>query len=460
MIDFDYLYIRTLNDYEFLHNKLKEILPYAYHGNLINDLISRLGINVKLIVIEYPYRDFDFSSVYSSFYSKKHLLVSKDCVRLHFFSSGELENKFYIGYIVVRDSPICSRGRALIKPNFLIQVDLGYAVKTTFKSHIMGKEFIIETFPWMSQDTDIVICAHVAVWSINNYYASKYPNYSLKSIAEIAEIAPIYLGRKTPSHGLNLLQISEMFSKLGFHPLVLKKNTHNPDEFFQAVYSYIESGIPMVGAMTKKEHAVAIIGHSKIDKNKIANATESIINLADYLEDFIISDDNELPLSKISRSNHKYIFDDLDYVIIPLYEKMYINANNVYERAKAIIESSVLNVSKNIVVRIYLTSTRSLKRETLKNTSMNIALKLIILRLHMPQFVWCIDLCTKEEYFEEKTSARIIIDSTAGTYEEEPWLLMHDKEKILYKHNHNLFILNETISAYSMYKNNLKEIRR
>lgn len=460
MIDFDFLDIKTLSDYQLLHSKLKDILPYANHNNLIHELTNRLGLNIKLIVIEYPYRDFDFSSVYSSFYSKKHLQVSKDCMRLHFFSDRELENKFYIGNIVVRDSSICSRGRALFNPKFLTQVDFGYAIKTTFKSHIMGKEFSIETFPWMSQDTDIAICAHVAVWSINNYYANKYPNYNLKSIAQIAEIAPMYLGRKTPSHGLNLLQISEMFSKLGFYPLVLQKNTHNPNEFFQAVYSYIESGIPMVGAMTQKEHAVAIIGHSKIDEDKIANATEFIINIADYLEDFIISDDNELPFSKISRGAHKYVFDDLDYVIIPLYEKMYINANSVYERVKAIIESNVLNIKEQILVRIYLTSTRSLKRETLEKKSMNETLKSIILRLHMPQFVWCVDICNKEEYFQELTSSRIIIDSTAGTYEDDPWLLMHDDQKIVWKHNHDFYKEDKTINAYSIYKNNLKEITR
>lgn len=460
MIDFDFLEIKISNDYQLLHKKLKSILPYANHDNLIQELTNRLGLDVKFVVIEYPYRDFDFSSVYSSFYSKKHLQVSKECIRLHFFSDEDIENKFYIGNIVVRDSAVCSRGRALFDPVYLLQVDTAYTVKNIFKSHIMGKELAIETFPWMSQDTDIAICAHVAVWSINNYYASKYPNYTLKAIAQIAEIAPMYLGRKTPSHGLNLLQISDMFSKLGFFPLVLQKNSQNPKEFFQAVYSYIESGIPMVGAMTKKEHAVAIIGHSKVDNANIQNSIESIINIADHIEDFIISDDNELPFSKISRNNHKYMFEDLDYVIIPLYEKMYINANNVYERVKTIIESNVLNISEQIVVRVYLTSARSLKREALNNKSMNTTLKSIVLKLHIPQFVWCIDICTKDEYQAGLTSSRLIIDSTAGTYEDEPWLLMHDNQKIVWKFNHKIYKKDKNIMAYDMYKNNLKETKR
>lgn len=85
MIDFDFLEIKISNDYQLLHKKLKSILPYANHDNLIQELTNRLGLDVKFVVIEYPYRDFDFSSVYSSFYSKKHLQVSKECIRLHFF---------------------------------------------------------------------------------------------------------------------------------------------------------------------------------------------------------------------------------------------------------------------------------------------------------------------------------------------------------------------------------------
>ena len=460
MIDFNFLEINILDDYQILHQTLKSILPFANHNSLISELINRIGSECKLVVIEYPYRDFDFSSVYSTFYSKKHMEVSKDCIRLHLFTSKELENKFYIGNIVVRDSRVSSMGRAILLPKYLMQVDISYTVMSLFKSHIMGKEFTIETFPWMSQDTDIAICAHVAVWSINNYYANKYPNYNLKSIAQIAEITPMYMGRKTPSHGLNLLQISEMFSKIGFYPLVLQKNQQNPEEFFQAVYSYIESGIPMVAAMTQKEHAVAIVGHSKVNKEKINKSKDSIIHTGDYLEDLIISDDNEFPFSKISKSNNKYIFDDLDYVIVPLYEKMYINANIVYERAKAIINSKILSIDEQVVVRVYITSARSLKREILNDNNMNSVLKSIILRLHTPQFIWCVDISTKDEYFYEKTSAKIIIDSTAGTYENDPWLLMHDKEKVIWKHNQKIYTEEETINAYNMYKNNLREIKR
>ena len=460
MIDFKFLEVNNLDAYNTLYNILTNIFPYANHKILINELKQRIGLQAKTVIIEYPYKDFDFSSVYSIFYSKKHQTISKDCIRLHFFSSKEIENKFYIGNIVVRDSVIDSRGKALFSPEYLYKNSSSYIVSTTIKSHIMGKEFKIDTIPWMSQDTDIAICAHVAIWSINNYFAFKYPNYSLKSIAQISQITPMYIGRKIPSNGLNLLQISDIFAKLGFYPLVLRKDIKNPKEFYRAIYSYIESGIPMIGAMTKKEHAVAIIGHKKIEKEKIKVSTENLIYTGDYIKGFVILDDNEFPFTTISKKS-KYTFEDLDYVIIPLYEKMYINANIVYERIKAIIESGIINnYSKQFVLRVYLTSIRSLKREILQDNTINKTLKTILLKLHAPQFVWCADISTKEEYLDDKMSAKIIIDSTAGTYENEPWIFMHDNAKILWKYNNEIFKIEENIDSYKIYKNNLKEIKK
>jgi len=458
MIDFDFIQISSISDYAKLGELLYSTLPHSNHKHLVKELERRIGIQAKLLVIEFPYRDFDFSSVYSIFYSKKHQSVSKECIRVHLFSKNELEEKYYIGNIVVRDSVIDSRGKAIFEPKYLSQVSKGFIVKSENKAHLMGKTFKIDSFLWMSQDTDISVCAHVSIWSINNYFANKYSSYKLQSIGAISEIVPLHMGRKTPSNGLNLLQISDMFSKLGFYPLVLQKDSQNPKDFFRAVYSYIESGIPMVGAMTQIGHAVAIIGHGEISQTGIENSSDTIINIADHLQELIISDDNELPFTTITRCKNRYTFDDLDYVIVPLYEKMYTNANIVYERVKTLMESDVLKSDAQTIVRVYLTSARSLKREALENKKMNDILKSTILKLHTPQFVWCADLCTKDEYKDEKTSSRIIIDATSGTYENEPWLLMHDSEKILYKDDYDVYSIAESIANYDMYKNNLKEI--
>jgi len=461
MIDFDLIKIASLADYTVVEDKLASLLPHANHTCLIDELKTRLGMQVVSVLIEYPYRDFDFSSVYTAFYTKKHQAVSRDCARLHFFNNDDIEQKSYIGNIVVRDSSVDSRGKGSIAPSYLIANKNSYILKATIKSHILGMPLAVNTFPWMAQDTDIAVCAHVAVWSVVNYFALKYPNYQSQSIAYIAENTQQYLGRKTPSDGLNLLQVSDLLSKLGFFPLVLKKQSNQDNDFYRAVYSYIESGIPIIGAMTSKNHAVAIIGHGQINTQIFQPATP-INYVADALESFIISDDNELPYTLISRSQNKYTFDDLDYVIVPLYEKMYLNATIVYKRVEALIATQIINVTTGCILRVYLTSARSLKREALNNKSMDAILKSILLRLHTPQFLWCADIASIAEYGDYKTSYRVIIDSTAGTYETEPWLLYHDASKIVFKDIQTtksiIRQVKQIVQPYDIYRNNLKEV--
>ncbi|WP_152514505.1 hypothetical protein [Chrysiogenes arsenatis] len=151
---------------------------------------------------------------------------------------------------------------------------------------------------------------------------------------------------------------------------------------------------------------------------------------------------------------------DLDFVIIPLYEKMYLNANIVHTRVRGLIDSGILELSDSLIVRTYLTSIRSLKREAAANKSMNSELQDILLKIEAPQFVWCADIATPEQYQALQTSARIIIDSTAGTYERDPWLLWHNRKTIAYREKNGAASVKTDISPYPLYRNNLKEIYR
>jgi len=298
MIDHEIVELKAENAYQAILNpKLLEIFPSADHSLLIKDLKERVGNSCAAVVIEYPYRDFDFSSVYAQFYAKKHVLPSRECIRLQLFADRELKD--YLGFCIVRDSPIDSRGRAVLSPELLLTTNKAYVLTCSYRAHLVGSELHCDTWPWMAQDTDIAVCAHVAVWSIVNYYASKYARYQQRSIGEIADMAPTYLGRKTPSEGLNLIQISELFTANGFYPLILNKQAIGEQAFLRAVFSYIESGIPMVGALTKQGHAIAVVGHGEIDRSKLLQA-KGLSWHSDFIPELIISDDNHLPFTVIS----------------------------------------------------------------------------------------------------------------------------------------------------------------
>jgi hypothetical protein len=145
-------------------------------------------------------------------------------------------------------------------------------------------------------------------------------------------------------------------------------------------------------------------------------------------------------------------------MVVPLYEKMYLNANVVMERIRSLVDTGGINIPPDTVCRPYLTSTRSLKKHAYENQNMNDDLKNILLRLPTPQFIWCADFVIPKDDFT-LTVSRIIIDATAGTFEPEPWLIFHDQDHIVFFdsdqdqwYQHDL-----KIEPYTTYRNNLRE---
>lgn len=338
MISYKELHIQGLQDYDLLHKELEILRPNANHLHLIKELKHRIGLKCKKIVIEQPYRDADFSSVHTLFYSKKHFYVERDCIRLLFLADEELESIF--GVISVRDSTTDSRGRAAFKPKYLLQVNNAFILQSPHKLNLFGEEFKINSFPWMAQDTDVDVCAHIAVWSVVNYYSQKRANYASKTIGKIVEQTPNSLGRKTPSTGLNLQQISDILQENSFYPLIISRDQLGQQMFSQALYSYVESGIPVIAALTKKAHAIVVTGHEAANLDRL-NQHTGIVTPDELISNWIVSDDNHLPFQAVGTKG-RYQQQDIDYLVVPLAEKMYLNANTVVERVKNLLHSNTL----------------------------------------------------------------------------------------------------------------------
>ena len=145
-------------------------------GKYLGDLISK-------VIIEWPYYDQDYLSIYYIHYSKKFKNYPKYCYRLHFISRrGE-----YCGCTVLRPIIIGKKmGKTYIKPELLLK-ERAYLVRGEYNVHIDGMEELVDAFPWMMQDTDITTCAHIAVWSVLRYYGSRFVNYSCPTLGEIVE---------------------------------------------------------------------------------------------------------------------------------------------------------------------------------------------------------------------------------------------------------------------------------
>ena len=164
-----------------------------------------------------------------------------------------------------------------------------------------GTELRVSGFPYISQDTDVTICAHAASWMVFRYYSEKYPNYAEAHPFEITQMtADQSHGRLIPSKGLTIYQLSEMFSHFGFYPeIYLRGNMPDPEIFDRVLYYYLESGIPVVAGLLDKGHAISLFGH--VSDYSIALPAGSAGHSADYVQGWIANDDNHMPYQVLPR---------------------------------------------------------------------------------------------------------------------------------------------------------------
>lgn len=477
MITFKSIMIQDLTSYEQL---MKAVPEFLIDEEAVDLLKENLGLRCDEILVEYPYYDSDYLSTFYIHYSQKLRHYEKECCRLHI-----LKDNNYCGYMVLR--PISEGrkiGRTLIDPSLLIE-QTAYMALVKFNAHIAGNFFEIPSFPWKSQETDIAVCAHTATWTILRYFGNKFKNYADTSIGEIVGYVNNEWGRKTPSIGLNPIQVSDIFKNFKFSPLILqcvKDVKKEMDRFIDEVMAYIESGIPMVGFLYPQRHAISIIGHGKIDKsilddsvlvNSIMEPETEVVPNARLIRDFYVMDDNLFPYKRMnigwgdSSSGTKYGSGELKYCVVPLYARMQLGYSEVNAKFMSWMREHVMDWERPCVSRIYITSANSLKYEALNSVDMNASLVDIIIKLSMPKFVWCVDLASFDEYKKELTSGRIIIDTTASTFDEQPWILRHDKKGIEYRDIDEEMYSTDithyrrkeaTIEPYKLYQHNLEKI--
>lgn len=89
--------VRELADYE----KICQIVEPEYiDTDLIEQLKTYIGVQSKMIMVEYPYYENDYLSDYYIFYVKKLQKFPKECYRILFYEDQRGEK--LMGYITLR----------------------------------------------------------------------------------------------------------------------------------------------------------------------------------------------------------------------------------------------------------------------------------------------------------------------------------------------------------------------
>ena len=288
---------------------------------------------------------FEHSSVHGKYFGG----CSSNCTRLHFSSQngGQAASK-YLGFCTLRPRPMCKIAHATIAPPHGDERDVYCLCNHTFLKHCTENEGAtaesIQGFPFVQQDGVYDCCAHVALLSMNWVLADAKlaERMSLEDIVNRAREIPS-TKREVPSGGLDVIQIAHVIKAMGLAPIVYKypkakDGKHIPAEHI--IYHYVESCLPvLIGIPTGHGgHALLVIGHKfsthawwpLVGKHyyKERPSGHDYYTSTDWIQEFIVSDDNLGPYFSVPSSFFKSQSEHSLLIVAPVPDTTLLKAED------------------------------------------------------------------------------------------------------------------------------------
>ncbi|WP_400204232.1 hypothetical protein [Candidatus Methanomassiliicoccus intestinalis] len=419
----------------------------TYDGNPVHTLLKTKISCPLTIVQEMDYVDSAFRDTFYNYYSSKHNCPERNCIRLSIFNQelkledficgkemdkrAKLQDGF-VGTIILRPFKYNYVGKVLLDPSKLKTGEM-YVRTTTFDVEVLGNILTINAYPFSGQDVEFMTCAETSIWTILQYYGTRYPEYRVILPSEIFKVVDAYHPERClPSTGLNFLQKSTVLKNFGFSPKSYNINVYK-DQLKNILHYYVESGIPV--AMSLNRHAVVCIGHGEAELKstdcKYVDDIEldfKLIDSASFFQKYVIIDDNRVP----------YAIDTYDklktnLIIVPLHKRIFLDALDA--RSIAIHTLKALNdvltkcleeythegkIINPLVMRLFLTSSRKyIAVRSANSVSPNEAS--IYINLKCPKFVWVCEISNKKLYNDHKIIGEIVMDATAHPTASDCW---------------------------------------
>lgn len=424
-------------------------------------LKSGLDAYVNSIVIEPNYVCKDHRNLHSYFYSKKFKERTSVCKRAHFFActgikkSDLMDNlaglkEDYIGYSVIRPVSVRCLGRTVIDPYKVGRkiTDGFFVLRTKFKSNLNGPALEVCGYPYMSQDTEATVCAHTALWSTCRYLSERYTTYPETYPYDFIMGTTDTNGRTAPYRGMTYTDYSRLLIQFGCHPQILVMQEPIPgsnppksrlsQEQMTKLCTYVESGFPVL--VSYKGHVVSVVGHT-IDHTKSPSPNKhGWIDSSGFLKQFVVVDDNWFPYQLLGYKNDpdnygqhthgKYSLEGLRTAVCPLPEKVYLPSEKARAQCEAMLKKLIASHSMEVmagkngplVTRMFVTTSTALKRRKLEKglTGGKVAdpFAVKIADMHLPHFVWVMEVSPLELYRHGNCTTEIVLDTTANGLEE------------------------------------------
>ena len=452
---------------------------------------------VKSIVVEPRYICKDHRNLHSNFYSKKFKDQSATCARLHFFSQAGITKgrllfdlaplkPHYIGYSVVRPVQQRCLGRTVIDPYLVGRHtnDGFYTLRTGFKSHLCGMSLTAFGYPYMSQDGDATVCAHTALWGLCRFLSERYTVYPEVYPYDLINMTSDTQGRTVPYRGMTYSDYSKILVNFGCHPeiLMVQNSAQAMDaERFRQLCSYAESGLPVLASLGG--HVVTIVGHTMDKSIRPPADADGLIDSSAFLKQFVVMDDNIFPYQLLGFQDdpHNYgaLYPQPHYhiasirvAVCPLPEKVYLPAAKARDQFVALLKSFLQNAetgpllrdggTEPLVTRMFITTSAALKRRKLEKAGQDgqltdpFAVK--ISDLHLPHFVWVMEVAPLSHYLNGRCTGEIVLDATANAMEET--LLYARAGPIFLLNNQRLSVTNPPVpmNTFTQFTHNLGEL--
>ncbi len=494
---------------EELYSTLSDLISTAFKifpkniENSIDELKNLLRDDINCY-IEYPYVEKVYRDSYYNYYSTKHNSTLRNCARISFFNndisitdfrtveSNKIQNSF-MGYMTIRPTLPNLIGRTMISPLAYRQNNNLYCL-TNSEVVINGVRLTIRAFPHSSQDGETITCAETTIWSVMEYFGTRYPEYKPVLPSKIiAALSNYSYERQLPSRGLTSEQISYALKEFDFGTRLYALAENSQDEgeieaygekeFKRLLGYYVESGIPIIAGIENDSlgHALIIMGHKKITVGDIdlteyqpieINSKNGIVYLYDYadlINDFVVIDDNMPPYNTIPFENPTHNYDTPQFegckiknFIAPLYHKIYLEAGGAKELSISYLENFNHDLPGNkIILKLFCISSRSFKAELNNKVNIGVEANEIILSLTMPKFIW-IGLFTNTGLLKQsKANGLVILDATETNIEDALILMVSPNGLITYDSQDDLGFKYTTydleINNFNIFANNLKE---
>jgi len=408
--------------------------------------------------IEYPYVDKFYRDSYYSFFSKKHTSYDRNSIRISFFSDKlnveeyfKFENteieKYFWGFISLRPTTYSIIGHSLISPIALKSNNFVCCLvrKTVL---IYGKKLSVYGFPFCSQDNESITCSEATIINLFDYFGNKYSEYSTILPSQVAKVLSRQsYQRQLPAHGLPTENISYVLKKLGFGTVVYSsdlnkkaKDIYNPDEFKDLLYTYIESGIPVIATLStnKSNHAVLVIGREdiwediKYSKKGFFKAKRKQYEFSEAFNKLLVMNDNHSPYEIIDFD--KPIFDSdaqsfyrFKSFIVPLYSKVHLDAYQFKQFFHIVIDSlqtdpqtkhiQFNDINEEYIYRFFLTSSKSYKNYLSNSNSISNEFKSITIDKAMPKLVWIGEIIKGNTIsLNQVVQSIIVVDATESGF--------------------------------------------